>query len=121
MMIAGIGCRRGGMPEWVQAAIDAALAQTGRTRTEIAALATSPARAQEPAILAVAQALGVMVKGDSMVMNVKSGHATVASGTQGRNTPNRVRGVFYSEPTKPAAAGAAAPAAGANPTAKPAK
>ncbi len=59
MIIAGIGCRRGGSADWVQAAIDAALAQVGRTRSEISALATSPARAGEPAIKSIAQALGV--------------------------------------------------------------
>ena len=59
MIIAGIGCRRGGSAAWVEAAIDAALAQAGRARTDITALATSPARAGEAAIQAVAQALGV--------------------------------------------------------------
>ncbi|MFL5289489.1 MAG: cobalamin biosynthesis protein [Rhodopila sp.] len=59
MIIAGIGCRRQGSAEWVQAAIDAGLAQTGRGRADIAALATSPARAAEPAIQSVAQTLGL--------------------------------------------------------------
>jgi len=59
MIIAGIGCRRNGSAAWVQAAIDAALAQCGRSRADVTALATSPARAAEPAILSVARELGV--------------------------------------------------------------
>lgn len=36
-------------------------------------------------------------RGDKMVMELKSGHTQVFSDVQGRNKPNRVRGVFYSE------------------------
>jgi lipopolysaccharide export system protein LptA len=53
-----------------------------------------------------------VVKGDKLVIQVKSGHATVVSNEKGRNKPERVRGVFYSEPGAPAASPApAAPAA----------
>ncbi len=47
-----------------------------------------------------------VVKGDKVVIEVKTGHATVVSNAQGRNNPQRVRGVFYSgsstAPAKPA-------------------
>lgn len=57
-----------------------------------------------------------VVKGDKLVIQVKTGRATIVSDVQGRNKSNRVRGVFYSEPGAPAggakpAASSAAPAA----------
>ena len=53
-----------------------------------------------------------VVKGDKVVIQVKTGHADVISNTTGRNKPERVRGVFYTNSQTPA------PAA---PAAKPAK
>jgi lipopolysaccharide export system protein LptA len=42
----------------------------------------------------VAQGQSV-VRGDRLVVDVKSGRATMASGARGRNASGRVRGVFY--------------------------
>jgi lipopolysaccharide export system protein LptA len=56
-----------------------------------------------------------VVKGDRLTIDVKTNHAQVFSDVQGRNHPERVRGVFYNANNTPAAtppaAGAAAPAA----------
>ena len=41
MIVAGIGCRKGATAEEIDAAIEAALAETGQTRTALTALATS--------------------------------------------------------------------------------
>jgi lipopolysaccharide export system protein LptA len=48
-----------------------------------------------------------VVKGDKLVIQVKTGHANIISNATGRNKPERVRGVFYngntSAPNAPAA------------------
>ena len=36
-----------------------------------------------------------VVKGDKLIIEVKSGHATMVSAAKGRGAKNRVRGVFY--------------------------
>lgn len=59
MIVAGIGCRREVQAIWVQAAIDAALLQSGRDPGEIAMLATLPHRAADRVLLEVAASLGV--------------------------------------------------------------
>jgi lipopolysaccharide export system protein LptA len=41
-----------------------------------------------------------VVKGDKLIIEVKSGHATMISAAQGRGAPNRVRGVFYPDQGK---------------------
>jgi lipopolysaccharide export system protein LptA len=52
-----------------------------------------------------------VVKGDKLVIQVKTGHADVISNATGRNKPERVRGVFYnSNQAQPAPAAAPAPA-----------
>jgi lipopolysaccharide export system protein LptA len=54
-----------------------------------------------------------VVKGDKLVIQVKTGHADIISNATGRNKPERVRGVFYnaqSAPAQPAGGGAAKPA-----------
>jgi lipopolysaccharide export system protein LptA len=40
-----------------------------------------------------------VVKGNTLVIHVKTGQANFVSDETGRNKPNRVRGVFYSSPT----------------------
>ena len=40
-----------------------------------------------------------VVKGDKLIIEVKTGHATIVSDTAGRNQTQRVRGVFYSSPS----------------------
>jgi lipopolysaccharide export system protein LptA len=51
-----------------------------------------------------------VVKGDTLVIDEKTNHANVVSNVQGRNHPERVRGVFYNAKTATApAAGASAP------------
>ena len=63
-----------------------------------------------------------VVKGDKLVIQVKTGHATIVSDAKGRNQPERVRGVFYSNSTSSASKpeGAAAPAPAASPPSSPA-
>ncbi len=51
-----------------------------------------------------------VVKGDKLVIQVKSGHADIISNTTGRSKPERVRGVFYNaNQSEPAPAGSAPP------------
>lgn len=57
-----------------------------------------------------------VTKGDTLVIDVKTNHAVLTSNVQGRNHPERVRGVFYNANT---AASAPAPGA-ANPGSSPA-
>ena len=45
-----------------------------------------------------------VVHGDKMVIDVKSGHATMVSSAKGRGAPGRVRGIFYPNNTTPAGA-----------------
>ncbi|WP_240782544.1 cobalamin biosynthesis protein [Roseococcus sp. SYP-B2431] len=58
-LVAGIGCRRGATAEDVLAAIDAAMAATGRARQALACLATIPQKAEEAGIAAAARQLGI--------------------------------------------------------------
>jgi lipopolysaccharide export system protein LptA len=54
-----------------------------------------------------------VVKGDKLIIQVKTGHANIISNATGRNKPERVRGVFYNTaqaaPAQPAGASAAKP------------
>ena len=50
-----------------------------------------------------------VVKGDKLVIQVKTGHADIISNATGRNKPERVRGVFYNGATTPAPGAPAAP------------
>jgi lipopolysaccharide export system protein LptA len=50
-----------------------------------------------------------VIKGDKLIIQVKTGHADVISNATGRNKPERVRGVFYNA-NQQAPAGQAAPA-----------
>jgi lipopolysaccharide export system protein LptA len=64
-----------------------------------------------------------VVKGDKLVIDVKTNHANMVSNVQGKNHPERVRGVFYNSanataPSAPAPGAAAAPS---KPAPKPAK
>jgi lipopolysaccharide export system protein LptA len=45
-----------------------------------------------------------VVKGDKIVIQVKTGHADIISNATGRNKPERVRGVFYNQNGQKAAA-----------------
>jgi lipopolysaccharide export system protein LptA len=45
-----------------------------------------------------------VVKGDKLVIQVKTGHADIISNATGRSKPERVRGVFYNGATTPAPA-----------------
>jgi lipopolysaccharide export system protein LptA len=60
-----------------------------------------------------------VVKGDKLVIQVKTGHADIISNTTGRSKPERVRGVFYNSNQSAPAAATPAPAPAA--PAKPAK
>lgn len=59
MIVAGIGCRAGVDAATAREAIAAALRETGRGVAEIALLATLPAKAEEPGLIAAAAALGL--------------------------------------------------------------
>jgi lipopolysaccharide export system protein LptA len=63
-----------------------------------------------------------VTKGDTLVIDVKTNHAVLTSSVQGRNHPERVRGVFYNAnnaaapgAASPPAAGPASPPAGSSP------
>ena len=45
-----------------------------------------------------------VVHGDKMIIDVKTGHATMASNAKGRGVPGRVRGIFYPNGSTPAGA-----------------
>ena len=47
-----------------------------------------------------------VLRGDRLVIEVKSGHATISSQATGRNSTGRVRGVFYPNASKPKPAAA---------------
>ena len=59
MRIAGVGCRSNVSAEAVIAAVDAALAALGLTRTALDGLATVPLKAGEPALHDAARTLGL--------------------------------------------------------------
>ncbi len=59
MMVAGLGCRRGARAEDVAAAIAQALHGAGRQPADLARLATSATKAQEPGLRAAAAELGL--------------------------------------------------------------
>jgi lipopolysaccharide export system protein LptA len=57
-----------------------------------------------------------VLQGEKLVIETKTGRSTMVSNAQGRNASGRVRGVFYPNSSKPAAAGqAATPAPAARP------
>jgi cobalt-precorrin 5A hydrolase len=58
-MIAGIGCKAGASAGEIEAAITAALACAGLSTDKLTALATSPAKSDEPGIAAAARAHGL--------------------------------------------------------------
>jgi cobalt-precorrin 5A hydrolase len=59
MIAAGIGCRKGASQQEVEAAIDEAFAQAKREREALRLIATSDGKANEPGIVAAAEARGV--------------------------------------------------------------
>ena len=59
MIVAGIGCRKGATAEEVEAAIAAALKQTGCAGEELVLMATSDGKGDEPGIIAAAAARGL--------------------------------------------------------------
>jgi cobalt-precorrin 5A hydrolase len=59
MIVAGIGCRKGATAEEVEAAIAAALKQTGCADEELVLMATSDGKGDEPGIIAAAAARGL--------------------------------------------------------------
>ena len=56
-----------------------------------------------------------VVKGDTLVIDVKTNHANIMSNVQGRNHPERVRGVFYNTHNDATPPAAGAPAAAPTP------
>ncbi|WP_305670451.1 cobalamin biosynthesis protein [Falsiroseomonas sp.] len=61
MMVAGLGCRRGARAEDVTAAVALALQTAGRAPAELARLATSASKAEEPGLRAAAASLGLQL------------------------------------------------------------
>jgi cobalt-precorrin 5A hydrolase len=59
MIVAGIGCRRGTTAQEIDAAIDAALAEAGRTREALDSIATSDGKGSEAGIIEAAAGRGV--------------------------------------------------------------
>jgi cobalt-precorrin 5A hydrolase len=59
MIVAGIGCRRGTTAQEIDAAIDAALAEAGRTREALDSIATSDGKGSEVGIIEAAAGRGV--------------------------------------------------------------
>ncbi len=61
-VLVGVGCRRGASAQRILAALDAALAEQGRTRAEIYALATIDLKAEEPGLREAAARLNVPLR-----------------------------------------------------------
>jgi cobalt-precorrin 5A hydrolase len=61
-IILGIGCRRGASSEVILDSIDASLAESGRSRDDVYALATIDLKGDEPGLLAAARELGVPLR-----------------------------------------------------------
>lgn len=61
-LVVGVGARKGVTEEQVLAALDQALAEAGKERTDVRALATIDMKKDEAGILAAAQRLGVPVQ-----------------------------------------------------------
>lgn len=59
MIVAGIGCRKGASVSQVNAAIDAALGETGQNAKALALLATSDGKGNEPGLSEAANARGL--------------------------------------------------------------
>ena len=59
MIIAGVGCRKGAAAAEIEAAIAAALRESGLGATSLDLIATAKAKEAEPGIAAAAAALGV--------------------------------------------------------------
>ena len=59
MIIAGVGCRKGAAATEIEAAIAAALTESGLGATSLDLIATAKAKEAEPGIAAAAVALGV--------------------------------------------------------------
>ncbi|WP_037571685.1 precorrin-3B C(17)-methyltransferase [Phaeacidiphilus oryzae] len=58
-LVVGVGASRGASAEEITALVDSVLAEAGLSRRSVTALATVDAKAEEPGILAAAEALGV--------------------------------------------------------------
>lgn len=78
-MIAGIGCRRDATAAQVLAAVDAALAQHGRSREAVEAIAVLPAKAGEAGIVEAARVLHVPLRVVAARSSVETPTASAAS------------------------------------------
>jgi lipopolysaccharide export system protein LptA len=90
--------------------------QTQTARGEHAVYDSEPDTITMTGHVVVVQGQNVL-KGDKMVMELKSGHTQMFSDAVGRNKPDRVRGVFYNDKSSDAASSQASPAAPAAPAA----
>lgn len=61
MTVAGVGCRKGVTAEEIDAAIDAALEQAGRTADALSLIATSDGKGGEQGLIEAAHARGVQL------------------------------------------------------------
>lgn len=77
--------------------------QTQTARGEHAVYDAEPDTITMTGAVVVVQGQNVL-KGDKMVMQMKTGHTQVFSNATGRNKPDRVRGVFYNDKSSDSAA-----------------
>jgi len=101
MIVAGIGCRKGTTAQEIDAAVDAALAQAGKARESLSAIATSDGKGSEPGIIEAAAGRGVRLD------LVKPGELE-AAGPRTQSSSPRVKELFGVPSVAEAAALAAA-------------
>jgi cobalt-precorrin 5A hydrolase len=101
MIVAGIGCRKGTSAQEIDAAIDTALAEAGKPRESLSAIATSDGKGGEPGIIEAAAGRGVRLD------LVKPGELE-AAGPRTQSSSPRVKELFGVPSVAEAAALAAA-------------
>ena len=101
MIVAGIGCKRGTTAQEIDAAIDAALAETNETGDALALIATSDGKGAETGIIEAAAARGIQL------VLVKPA-ALEAAGPRTQSSSPRVKELFGIPSVAEAAALAAA-------------
>jgi len=101
MIVAGIGCRKGATAEEIDAAIEAALQETGQVREALTLLATSDGKGGEPGLIHAANEAGLEL------MLVKPA-ALEAAGPRTKSFSPRVKEMFGVPSVAEAAALAAA-------------
>jgi cobalt-precorrin 5A hydrolase len=101
MIVAGIGCRKGATAAEIEAAIEAALEETGQTRDALTALATSDGKGSEQGLIDAAAARG-------LELTLVKPAALEAAGPRSKSFSPRVKEMFGVPSVAEAAALAAA-------------